>query len=131
MPETVRLDEQFYIVAEAERPTTPLRVLKQGDSFGVFDPHGDIVPAETGEHGLYHAGTRFLSRFELLLGRRRPLLLSSTISEDNSVLVVDLTNPDVVRDDHVLVPRGSLHIFRARTLWNSHSVERIRISNHS
>src|SRR6478609_958748 len=45
-PETVRLDEQFYIVAEAERSAIPLRVMKQGDSFGVFDQYGDIVLAE-------------------------------------------------------------------------------------
>src|SRR5204863_909328 len=64
-------------------------------------------------------------------GRRRPLLLSSTISEDNTILAVDLTNPDVVRDGHVLVPRGSIHIFRARMLWNGHSLERIRMTNHS
>jgi glycogen debranching enzyme len=97
----------------------------------VFDLHGDVICLQDGDLGLYHAGTRFLSRFELLLGRRRPLLLSSTISEDNTILAVDLTNPDVVRDGHVLVPRGSVHIFRARILWNGHSLERIRITNHS
>ena len=94
MTEIVSLEEHFAIVADGERAAAPRRVLKHGDTFGVFDLHGDINAPENAEHGLYHAGTRFLSRFELLLGRRRPLLLSSTISEDNSVLVVDLTNPD-------------------------------------
>jgi glycogen debranching enzyme len=131
MTEVVSLDEQFAIVADVDHGGAPRRVLKHGDTFGVFDLHGDVIPLENGEQGLYHAGTRFLSRFELLLGRRRPLLLSSTISEDNTILAVDLTNPDVVRGDQVIVPRGSLHIFRARTLWNGHSVERIRFSNHS
>ena len=98
MPETVRLDEQFYIVAETERATTPLRVLKNGDSFAVFDTYGDITPEPSSEQGLYHSGTRFLSRLELLLGRRRPLLLNSTISEDNVVFTVNLTNPDILRD---------------------------------
>src|SRR5262245_3152403 len=68
MLDTVHLDEQFYIVAETERSTTPQRVMKQGDSFAVFDTHGDITPA-TIEQGFYHRGTRFLSRLELLLGR--------------------------------------------------------------
>jgi glycogen debranching enzyme len=131
MAEVVSLEEHFAIVAESDRGGVPRRVLKHGDTFGVFDLHGDIVPLDKGEQGLYHAGTRFLSRFELLLGRRRPLLLSSTISEDNTIRAVDLTNPDVVRGDQVLVPRGSLHIFRARTLWNGHSIERVRISNHA
>ncbi len=131
MSDVVSLEEHFAIVADSDRAGAPRRVLKHGDTFGVFDLLGNVLALENGEHGLYHAGTRFLSRFELLLGRRRPLLLSSTISEDNTILAVDLTNPDVVRDDHLLVPRGSLHVFRARTLWNGHSVERIRLSNHS
>ena len=83
----LRLDEQFYIVSDASRTDSPTRVMKHGDSFGVFDPHGDVIPADGGEQGLYHDGTRFLSRFELLFGRRRPLLLSSTISADNTLLV--------------------------------------------
>jgi glycogen debranching enzyme len=131
MAEVVSLEEHFAIVADSDYGVRPRRVLKHGDTFGVFDLHGDIIAVENGDQGLYHAGTRFLSRFELMLGRRRPFLLSSTISTDNTILAVDLTNPDVVRGDHLLVPRGSLHIFRTRTLWNGHSVERIRITNHS
>jgi glycogen debranching enzyme len=131
MAETVRLDEQFYIVAEAERSTTPLRVLKQGDSFAVFDTHGDITPETSTEQGLYHSGTRFLSRLELLLGRRRPLLLNSMISEDNVVFTGNLTNPDILRDGHIIVSRGEIHILRSRVLWNGGYGERIRISNHS
>jgi glycogen debranching enzyme len=130
MPEAVKLDEQFAIVAEVDRAVSPSRVLKHGDTFGVFDLRGDIVPAQAGEQGLYHAGTRFLSRLELLLGTRQPLLLSSTISEDNTILAVDLTNPDVIRDGHIIVPRGALHVFRARLLMDGCCLERIRISNH-
>ena len=81
-PETLRVAEQYYIVADAERSTTPLRVMKHGDSFGVFDQYGDIVPLEGSDQGFYHKGTRFLSRLELLIGARRPLFLSSTISEE-------------------------------------------------
>ena len=131
MLETVRLDEQFYIVAETERSTTPLRILKQGDSFGVFDTHGDVVPSAGGEQGFYHDGTRFLSHLELRLGRRRPLLLNSTIGQDNLVLTVDLSNPDILRDGRVIVARGEIHILRSRVLWNGGFSERIRVSNHS
>jgi glycogen debranching enzyme len=126
----LRLDEQFYIVSDASRTDSPTRVMKHGDSFGVFDPHGDVIPADGGEQGLYHDGTRFLSHFELLLGRRRPLLLSSTISADNTLLVVDLTNPDILRDSRIAIPRGEIHIFRGRVLLDALCVERIRISNH-
>ena len=130
MTEIVKLEEQFAILREGELSKTPVRVLKQGDSFAVFDPCGDIVPAPASEHGLYHAGTRFLSRFELLLGRRQPLLLSSTISDDNVVFTADLTNPDVVKDGRVMLTRGTLHFFRSRLLANGSWIECLRISNH-
>jgi glycogen debranching enzyme len=129
MAEALRLDEQFAILSETERAPSS-RVLKYGDMFAVFSPHGDVIPAAASEHGLYYAGTRFVSRFELLLANRQPLLLSSTISEDNTVFTADLTNPDVVRDDKVAVARGLLHVFRSRVLWNASCLERVRVSNH-
>ena len=99
-------DEQFAIITDTDRPALPLRVLKQGDTFAVFDERGDIVPDEAGQAGVYHDGTRFLSRFELTLGRRRPLLLSSTISHDNTVFTADLTNPDILVDGQLAIARG-------------------------
>jgi glycogen debranching enzyme len=132
MAEALRLDEQFAILTETDRSTAPLRVLKYGDTFAVFDPHGDLRPSAASEHGLYYAGTRFLSTCELLLSNRQPLLLSSTISEDNTVFAADLTNPDVVREDgQVAVARGLLHVFRSRVLWNGTCLERVRVSNHA
>ena len=130
MAEIVKLEEQFAILRESELLKTPVRVLKHGDSFAVFDLRGDIVPAPTSDHGLYHGGTRFLSRLELLLGRRQPLLLSSAISDDNTVFTADLTNPDVVKDGRVMLARGVLHFFRSRVLWNGTWLECLRISNH-
>lgn len=129
MEEIARIDEQFPIIAEAERPVTPLRVLKQDDSFAVFDQCGNV--AEGGEEGLYHDGTRFLSRLELLLFNRHPVLLSSTISADNTVFVADLTNADLCRDEQVTIPRGQIHVVRSRVLWRARSVERIRVSNYA
>ncbi|HEX5108810.1 MAG TPA: amylo-alpha-1,6-glucosidase [Vicinamibacterales bacterium] len=126
----IRLDEQFYIVSDTARSATPSRVLKHGDSFGVFNPHGDAIPSDGGEQGLYHAGTRFLSHIELRFGRRRPLLLSSTISADNTLLAVDLTNPDILRDGRVVIPRGEIHVFRGRVLGDGTCAERIRVANH-
>ena len=130
MTDVLKLEEQYAILSEAGRSPTPVRVLKQGDSFAVFDPHGDIVSGPASEHGFYHAGTRFLSRFELLLAHGQPLLLSSTISEDNTVFTADLTNPDVVRNGQVIVQRGLLHLFRSRVLRNGSWIECLRVSNH-
>ena len=130
MGDILKLEEQFAILSEAERPAETVRVLKQDDTFAVFDPHGDMTPGQASPYGVYHAGTRFLSRFELLLGSRQPLLLSSTVTEDNAVFVADLTNPDVGRDGSVVLTRGTLHLFRSRALWSGGSIERIRVANH-
>jgi glycogen debranching enzyme len=131
MAEILKLAEQYAIVTEAERVPAPARVLKHGDSFAVFDPYGDIVPAAASEHGFYYSGTRFLSQLELLLANRQPLLLSSTISEDNTVFTSDLTNPDVLREGRVVVARGLLHLFRSRVLLDSTWIECLRVTNHS
>lgn len=131
MPETVRLDEPFYIVADTERTTAPMRVLKHGDSFAVFDQYGDVVPAEASEQGLYHDGTRFLSRLELLLCGKRPLLLSSRSSDDNAVFTADLTNPDVMHESAIAIPRGEIHVSRSRLLWEGCAIERIRVANYA
>lgn len=131
MPEVLRLADPFYIVAETARPDISRRVLKHGESFGVFDPHGDVVAAEGGEHGLYHEGTRFLSRLELLLGTRRLLLLSSSVSDDNAAFTIDLANPDVLRGDAVIIPRGEIHLFRCLVLWEGTCHQHIRVTNYS
>jgi glycogen debranching enzyme len=123
------LDEQFYIVAEADRPRASLRVLKNGDSFAVFDRNGDISSTEAAESGMYHDGTRFLSVFELLLAQSQPLLLSSTISDDNALFTADLTNPDLLHNGRVVIPRGEVHLFRSRVLCAGSCLERIRVSN--
>ncbi len=125
------LNEEFAVIAEAEPLGAPLRVLKQGESFAVFDQLGDINAAENTEQGLYYDGTRFLSRLDLSLFHGHPLLLSSTISRDNAVFVGDLTNPDLRQGDTIAVKRGQIHVVRTRVLWKGQCVERIRVTNYS
>jgi len=90
-------EHQFAVLAEQRRATGPQRVLKRGDTFGVFDQQGDIAADHGGEQGLYHRGTRYLSKLELLLAGHRPLLLSATVTDDNVAFIGDLTNMDVRR----------------------------------
>jgi len=52
MPDVLQLDDQFPIVAEAERAAGPRRVLKSEDTFGVFDRYGDVSGTEAVEQGL-------------------------------------------------------------------------------
>src|SRR5262245_51317506 len=123
-------DDPYYIVAPAPLAGERDRVLKQGDTFAVFDHHGDIRPVGMKEQGLFHEGTRFLSCLILRLGRGDPLFLSSTVKEDNAVLAVDLTNPDIRAGETVLVPRGTLHLFRSVFLWEGVCYQRLRLRNY-
>ena len=64
------------------------------------------------------------------LGRGEPLFLSSTVKEDNAILAVDLTNPDIREGDRVTVPRGTLHLFRGIFLWEGVCYQRLRLRNY-
>jgi len=127
--EVIRVRDAFYIRSSSSRIDVRTRVLKQGDTFAVFDRFGDIDTFGTGELGMYYQDTRFLSRLTLKLGKDRPLLLSSTVREDNAVLAVDATNPDVCRNGETVIPRGTVHIFRSKILWKRTCQERLRIHN--
>jgi glycogen debranching enzyme len=129
--DVIRIRDEFYILATSSLADDRTRVLKQGETFAVFDRYGDIQPTGLGEQGLYHEGTRFLSRLEVRLEGQRPLLLSSTLREDNVLLTVDLTNPDVSLDGEVVLLRDSLHMFRSKLLWQGSCYERFRFHNYA
>src|SRR5664279_2039804 len=107
-----------------------IRVLKHGDTFALFDQYGDIRPSKAGEQGVYHDGTRFLSRLILELDGRRPFFLSSTVRDDNDQLTVALTNPDLCRDGVVYLPLGTLHLAVKKFLWQGALHQEIQIQNH-
>ena len=131
--EIIQIAEHYYIRATSSRADERTRVLKHGDTFGVFDRYGDVQPIGLGEHGVFHLGTRHLSRLELRLGKVRPVLLSSTVGDDNDVLTADLTNPDITENGdttHIRLPRGVLHFLRNKFIWQGTCYERVQVSNH-
>src|SRR5262245_33278276 len=130
LEDVVQIQDQFYILTTSSRVDDRTRVLKHGDTFAVFDRFGDIAQVGMGELGLYHEGTRFLSRFGVRLAGQRPLLLSSTVREDNTLLSVDLTNPDLDIEPGLVVPRGILHIVREVLLWDGACNERLRLTHY-
>ncbi len=121
--------EQFAIVA-ASHAEVPARVLKQGDTFMLFDRLGDVNAQMLGEQGLYRDDTRFLSFLELRVGPERPLLLSSEVARNNDICTVDLTNGDLIVEGHVALPKSSLHVRRYRFLWQGTCYERFEITNY-
>lgn len=116
-----------YIPAQAE----PWQyALKHGQSFALFDEHGDIISGHHRADGLYHRDTRVLSRWRLLFNGHQPLFLSSTLRDDNAALIVDLTNPDIYDEDRLLQPRDTMHIVRTIFLWDNGCHQRVAIANY-
>jgi glycogen debranching enzyme len=66
----------------------------------------------------------------LRFGRVEPLYLSSTVKEDNALLTVDLTNLDIREGESIVVPRGTLHVFRGVFLWDAVCHQQIRVRNY-
>src|SRR5712692_1918436 len=126
----VNAAQQFYITTTSTPADDRPRVLKHGDLFALFNRHGDIESFGLGEEGLFYEGTRFLSELVLYLGNSRPLLLTSTISGDNFLFSADLTNVDILDDDEVAIPRGTLHLHRSKFLWNGIYYDKFRIANY-
>ncbi|PYQ44364.1 MAG: amylo-alpha-1,6-glucosidase [Acidobacteria bacterium] len=123
-------EDLFPVLAPPGTTAQQRRVLKHGDSFALLDAYGDMTPSEGGEEGFFHDGTRHLSAFLLRLGAERPLLLGSSITRDNTLLGVDLTNFDVRSDDRLLAPHGTLHVFRGVYLRSGVLYHRLRVRNH-
>jgi glycogen debranching enzyme len=131
MDETIQIAQEWYVAATSSRTDDRTRVLKHGPTFAVFDRFGDIHHIGACEQGIYHEGTRFLSRMELRVNGRRPMLLNSSIRLDNALLAVDLTTPDLGPAEHPIVRKGTVHIFRAKLLWQAGCCrEHLRIANY-
>jgi glycogen debranching enzyme len=128
--EVIRIEDQHYILATSSRAVERAHVLKDGDTFAAFGRDGDIRAIGLSQQGLFHDGTRHLSRFELRVNGVRPLLLSSRTREDNNVFGADMTNADVMSGERVVLPRDMLHLFRARFLWSGTCCERLRTCNY-
>ncbi|WP_427911718.1 glycogen debranching N-terminal domain-containing protein [Ramlibacter sp. MMS24-I3-19] len=127
---TIQVDDKWYVLATLARADEQPKTLKEGQAFALFDRFGDIAVLAPGQEGLYHEDTRFLSHEELTINGMRPMYLGSSIEQANSLLAIDLMNPDLTENGHVVLPKGELHIFRAKLLWNDACHQHVRVSHH-
>ncbi len=124
------VSESAFYIPMTGPAARPRRSLKHDDTFIVLDSHGDIGASAGGPDGLFKADTRYLARLELVLDEVQPLLLGSNLRDDNSGLTVDLTNPDVYRNDRLVLQKDMLHIVRTIFLWRGTAYQRIGLQNH-
>lgn len=130
LKDVIQIDDRWYVLASSSRTDDRTRVLKYDELFGLFDRWGDIQHIGLGEQGLYYQGTRFLSRLELTVNDRRPLLLNSTVQEDNALMVVDLTLPDLYKNGVLNIRKGTVHLFRSKLLWQGQCYEHLCLHNY-
>ena len=65
----------------------------------------------------------------ITLNDQRPIVLSSTLRDDNTTLTCDLANPDLIEDGGVVTEHDLIHIRRTRFLWKASCFERLRVRN--
>jgi glycogen debranching enzyme len=130
LTDIVRVADEYYVRASSALADDRTRVLKCGDTFAVFNRYGDIEDLGTSQFGLFYAESRHLSRFTMRLNQKQPLLLSSTIRDDNAFLSIDVTNVDTALDGYNPLPRGTVHIFRAQFLRKASCYEHLRVLNY-
>ncbi len=120
-----------------ENASTPVRLqevrphtLKQHETFALFSQTGDFTPGECSAEGLFHQDTRFLASRQMWINEQQPLLLSSVINDNNILLHVDLTNPNIFDRNEVKIAKDTIHITRSLFLWDGNCYERMRIHNY-
>jgi glycogen debranching enzyme len=124
-------DNEYYVRATSGLADHRTRVLKYGDTFGVFNRYGDIEALGPLQFGLFHSESRHLSRMVLNVNDRQPQLLGSTVRQDTSLLAVDLTNLDETSGDRSAIQRGMVHIFRSSLLDHATCHQVVRLINYS
>jgi len=121
---------EHYIEAQTSLVERALRTLKSGDAFAVLDTNGDCGSVADSPEGVFFQDTRYLSRFEMRIDGKRPLLLGSAIQDDNAALTVDLTNPDIRPGEDTALPRDIIALNRTKFLWQGTLYERIGLRNY-
>jgi glycogen debranching enzyme len=121
---------QFFIPAAASLQERRPRTLKHDDTFAVFDHNGDVLSGEGSPEGIFYRDTRHLSHLYLTIGGARPMLLSSTLRDDNATLTCDLSNPDIFDGAGQLqIAHDLIHLRRACFIWQTRCFERLIVRN--
>ncbi len=130
MDEGFEAEQSPFYIAAAGAPSRPRCILKQNDCFAVLDNHGAIGCACDEAGGLFARDTRHLSRLAFLINGQEPLLLGSTLRDDNLNLRADLTNPDILAGEGISLLKDTVHISRTIYIHNGLLSARSAIVNH-
>ncbi|MEB3173154.1 MAG: amylo-alpha-1,6-glucosidase, partial [Cyanobacteriota bacterium] len=104
----------------------PPFVLKDGETFAMLDGRGEICPETHPDSGIFHRGTRHLSRLQLLLWGQSAAVLSSTERGEIGVHVSHLTNDTSAGGP----PQGTVHLERSTVLTPSACLQELCFTNY-
>ncbi|MFF2088902.1 glycogen debranching N-terminal domain-containing protein [Paenibacillus sp. NPDC058174] len=105
------------------------RVIKENDLFLTTDKNGDIPQGDTSGLGLYTKDTRFLSRMEIRINGRSPILLSSA-ADENYISTIRLTNPHMEENGELILWRESVEIERTRFIYDGGLYETFKLTSY-
>ena len=120
----------FYIPVTAGTAGNDRHVLKNANSFAVFDELGQIQASGPAAEGLFFEDTRYLSRLAMAINGARPLLLSSTVTEGNTMLSVDLANPEAADHEHPSLAPASIHLLNEIELGSEALFATVNVRNY-
>ncbi len=103
----------------------PPFVLKDGETFAMLDTRGEIDPHTHPDSGVFHRGTRHLSRLRLLLWGKPPRVLSSTERGEMGLHVSHLSNGNGAAPSG-----GSLHLERSTLLTPCSCVQQLSFTSY-
>jgi glycogen debranching enzyme len=105
--------------------------VKEGDLFLYTNALGQAPGAENSVLGLFFRDTRYLSRLELSIAGRLPVLLSST-AERGYAASVELANLEARMPDGRTLPQATVHVRRSRFLADRlYELLRVRNFHHA
>ncbi|MBM5800005.1 MAG: amylo-alpha-1,6-glucosidase [Cyanobacteria bacterium K_DeepCast_35m_m2_023] len=104
----------------------PPFVLKDGETFAMLDGRGEICPETHPDSGIFHRGTRHVSRLQLLLWGQSGAVLSSTERGGMGVHVSHLTNASSALGP----PQGVVHIERSSVLTPTSCLQELCFTNY-
>lgn len=103
-------------------------VAMEGELLLYTNALGHAPGSENSALGLYYRDTRHLSRMELTLGGRQPVVLTSSADRGYSA-TIELANLELRAADGRLVPQASVHVRRTRVLADR-LYELLRVRNY-
>src|SRR5581483_8996405 len=119
-----------YIPATESTAGAGRHVLKNANSFAVLDTLGQIQASGAAAEGLFFEDTRYLSHLSVTINGARPLLLSSTVTQGNTTLSVDLANPEPTAHLPSNIPPSSIHLLNEITLGRDALFATVDVRNY-